>query len=134
MPAINTSLAGYRYEKIRRRPSQVGISKRRRIEVAKQKNRKRILSAQGTFSASRSSPRKDRERSVRTLSIPHRFEGRLVAKAVFTRLDNESKPSGDRLAALCCLGLFGGGHWCSVDVGEGVLRIDLALTSPNADV
>ena len=67
-------------------------------------------SAQGTFSASRSSPRRERMRKGRTLAVAHLLEGRLVAEGVLARLDDEGKARRDGLGGLCCLGLLGGGH------------------------
>ena len=68
-------------------------------------------SAQGTFSASRSSPRRESKRKVRTLAVAHLLESSLVAERVLARLDDEGETGGDGLGGLCRLGLLGGGHW-----------------------
>lgn len=69
------------------------------------------MSAQGTFSASRSSPRRESlQRKVLTLAVAHVLEGRLVAEAVLAGLHDERKTRGDALGGLGSLGLLGGGH------------------------
>ena len=69
-------------------------------------------SAQGTFSASRSSPRREsRSEMVLTLAVAHVLERGLVAEAVLARLDDERKPRRDALGRLGGLGLLGGCHW-----------------------
>ena len=91
MPAMRTSLAADTH--------------------ARSTETKEILSAQGTFSASRSSPREEGKRTVLTLAVAHLLESRLVAKAVLARLDNEGQTGSDGLGGLCSLGLLGGGHY-----------------------
>lgn len=86
-------------------------------EQQAKKKKQSISSAQGTFSASRSSPRKDRERSIHTFTVRHRLKRRLVTECVLARLDGESKPGVYRFSALCCLGFLCWGHcwlvrWC----------------------
>lgn len=101
MPAIKTSLANHR------KPEED-----RTMTRGTQQEKQKISSAQGTFSASRSSPRKDRERSIHTFAVPHRLESGLVAEAVLAGLDDKGEPGRDRFGALCGLGLLDRGHCC----------------------
>ena len=59
-------------------------------------------SAQGTFSASRSSPQRGSKRGL-TLATAHLLQGRFVAQCVFSRLDDKCQTGRDRLAGLCGL-------------------------------
>ena len=85
----------------------------------------------GTFSASRSSPRRERKATVLTLAVAHVLERRLVAEAVLARLDDERETRRNGLGGLGSLGLFGGGHCVCVEEerngGEGGGCLDGAL-------
>lgn len=68
------------------------------------------MSVQGTFSASCSSPRRERLGGVLTLSVTHLLEGGFVSKEVFARFYDEGETRGNGLGGLGGLGLFGGCH------------------------
>ena len=70
-----------------------------------------IQLAQGTFSASRSSPRREsRDETLLTLAIAHVLQRGLVAQAVLARLDDERETRRDGLGRLGGLALLGGCH------------------------
>ena len=66
--------------------------------------------AQGTFSASRSSPRRREKEFLLTLAAAHLLQRRLVAKGVLSRLHNEGQTRGDGLVGLGRFGFLAGGH------------------------
>ena len=76
-----------------------------------EEERQEELSAQGTFSASRSSPRRERRRKGRTLAVAHLLEGGLVAERVLARLDDERETRRDGLGRFGGLALLGGCHF-----------------------
>ncbi len=91
---------------------QFALAKRRAVTSNEDELGYSSKSVQGTFSASRSSPRRDSRRKKLTLARPHLLQRRLVAQSVFSRLDNEGQTSCDRLGRFSCLGFFSGGHCC----------------------
>ena len=69
------------------------------------------LSAQGTFSASRSSPPwKEAGEIYGTFAISHLLQSGLVSEKVLSRLYNESETGGNGLGRFGGLGFFGWGH------------------------
>jgi hypothetical protein len=68
-------------------------------------------SAQGTFSASCSSPRRESWcGTILTFAATHLLQGRFVSEGVFAGLDDKCEASRDRLCGLRRFGFFGRGH------------------------